>query len=692
MLGNITELLKCINKKIEYRTIAYVLIYLVYMELILHLAIEKSIDINFLWTIGFLIPISILLNLISRLNKYAVNKLLTISWMMLVTIAYIAQLIYYKVFGVFMVVYSIKKGAGQAMDFTDTIANTIESNIVIIILLILPFFVYIIKGKRIIKLKTIPFNVKVALFILVFISQGIIMLLLSFSNKELYSPYDLYHNTYDMDESVKKIGLLTSMRIDFARLIFEDGATDITNLDLESLDIINNENVKDKDETNNKPTQEETDDNQDDIKTIDTSPNVLDIDFENLMKNEKDENLLKLHEYFSAVTPTNKNEYTGMFKDYNLIFLTAEGFSPYFISEELTPTLYKMTNESFVFNNFYVPIWGVSTSDGEYVATTGLIPKPGVWSFSYTGSNKVYLPFTMGMQFKNSNVTPYAWHNGDYKYYDRHISHPNLGYNYRGGSGGGLNITDIWPESDLEMMELTVDDYINDDRFHAYYMTISGHLNYSFIGNSMSSKNKEAVKDLDLPENCKAYIACNLELEKAMTYLLERLENKGVLDKTLIVLSADHYPYGLVSDISDSGKVGSIDKLAGKNVEDSLDLYKSALLMYNSGMKEKVVIDKYCSSLDIIPTLNNLFGFDYDSRLLMGRDILSTEPGLVIFNDKSFISDKVIWDKKRDKLIYLTDEVVTQDYITAYKKYINNKFLISSAIIENDYYRKVVQN
>ncbi|MBO5413225.1 MAG: LTA synthase family protein, partial [Clostridia bacterium] len=46
---------------------------------------------------------------------------------------------------------------------------------------------------------------------------------------------------------------------------------------------------------------------------------------------------------------------------------------------------------------------------------------------------------------------------------------------------------------------------------------------------------------------------------------------------------------------------------------------------------------KYCSSLDVLPTVLNLFGFDYDSRLLMGRDIFSDSEPFVIFSNRSFI-------------------------------------------------------
>ena len=50
-------------------------------------------------------------------------------------------------------------------------------------------------------------------------------------------------------------------------------------------------------------------------------------------------------------------------------------------------------------------------------------------------------------------------------------------------------------------------------------------------------------------------------------------------------------------------------------------------------------MDKPCYSVDIIPTLSNLFGLEYDSRLLAGQDILSDAPGLVIFNDYSYLTE-----------------------------------------------------
>ena len=70
------------------------------------------------------------------------------------------------------------------------------------------------------------------------------------------------------------------------------------------------------------------------------------------------------------------------------------------------------------------------------------------------------------------------------------------------------------------------------------------------------------------------------------------------------------------------------------------EIYENSLILWSADLEEPVHVDKYCSSLDVMPTLANLFGLEYDSRLMAGRDILSDEPGLVIFSNYSFLTDQ----------------------------------------------------
>ena len=435
----------------------------------------------------------------------------------------------------------------------------------------------------------------------------------------------------------------------------------------------------------------------------DTSPNAWSIDMERLAALSQGGKETKwLADYIAGLTPTNRNEYTGFFEGYNLIFLTAEGFSTYAVREDLTPTLYKMLHSSFVFNNYYVPLWQTSTSDGEYVNCTGLIPD-GQRSMKKSAANN--MAYTLPRFFATEGVYSWGYHDHNLSYYDRHLTHPNLGYDFKASKLGDtatlkkdgitedvwdnylfqMENPDAWPASDYDMMVGTIPEYINADRFHVYYMTVSGHVNYSFSGNRMARKNKDAVTGLDLSENGQAYIACHIEVDKALQYLLEQLELAGKLENTVICLSADHYPYGMTEE--------QYEELAGKDLSGAMDMYRNSLILWNAGMQEPIVVDKACCSVDLLPTLLNLFGFDYDSRMYAGRDIFSDEEGLVIFSDKSFVSDTVAYNRKQKTTTWLTDlSPEEQDaYMTAKQQDVTARYLFSAYILRNNYYDIVRQ-
>src|SRR5699024_6322962 len=140
-----------------------------------------------------------------------------------------------------------------------------------------------------------------------------------------------------------------------------------------------------------------------------------------------------------------------------------------------------------------------------------------------------------------------------------------------------LDVKETSPEADVEVMEVKVDEYIDEEPFHTYYMTISGHMQYSFEGNEKAYKHRNAVSDAPDSEQAKAYRATQIELNQALEYLLDRLEEEGVLNNTLIALSGDHYPYGLDDE--------TIDELAGHTVEQNFELYENHFILYAEGME-----------------------------------------------------------------------------------------------------------
>ncbi|MBP5282476.1 MAG: LTA synthase family protein [Lachnospiraceae bacterium] len=425
------------------------------------------------------------------------------------------------------------------------------------------------------------------------------------------------------------------------------------------------------------------------------TPHAFSLDADTLMSLADNKKQKWAAEYLLNQQPTMTNEYTGIFEGYNVIFLTAEGFSPYAVREDLTPTLYHLIHTGFVFFNYYVPLWQTSTSDGEYVNNVALIPDG---QFSMRKSADDYMPYTLAGFFNRTGIQSRAYHNNTLSYYDRHKTHPNLGYLFKACNLGDLDAATYgqylfdmegknrWPASDYQMMISTMPEYVNDERFYVYYMTVSGHMNYNFRGNSMSALNKDAVKDLPLSENGQAYIACHIELDKALQYIIEQLKEAGQLEKTLIVMSADHYPYAMTTE--------QYEELAGKSLSYGKDLFRNNLIMWNVQFEdEPVIVNKPCCSVDLLPTILNLLGMDYDSRMYAGRDIFSDEEGLVIFNDRSFVTDGVIYSRKEKQTIWLKDEngayIIPEDqqddYFKEIQQQVKDIYQFSAYILEENY-------
>lgn len=641
------------NKLDKYNKIIISLINILYLELIYHLFVFKTFEFkSILFITLFSLLTSLFIDLITSFFNKKLNKWLFIGINAFIYVLFLAQYINFKFYGNIISVYSVFHG-GQVFGFFGAIWAVIKENIFRCLLLFIPVSLLFIFHK---KIKSESFNPKIlwkkALVLLITFIITVLSLNLD-TEKSIYTAKNLYYNHHYPNQMAQTFGILTTMRLDLERTIsgFEEKTIEVA----ETPDKEVNKNPK-------------------------IEYNVAGIDYDSLIKNETNEEIKNIHNYVKSSTPSEKNIYTGMFKGKNLIAIVAEAFSPIAVNKDLTPTLYKLVNSGFVFNNFYTPIYYVSTSDGEYVTLNSLLPKESVWSFSKSSKN--YLPYAYGNIFKEMGYTTYAFHDGTYKYYNRHLSHPNMGYTYK-ACGNGLEKSmkcKIWPQSDLEMINATYDYYKDSEHFMTYYMTISGHLQYNFYGNNMSYRNRDLVKDLDKSTAIKAYIAAQKELDKALEELLNKLEADGKLDDTVIVLSADHYPYGLTTD-----QISEI-----MNIEDSkFDVHKNNLVIWSSTMKEPIKINKYGESLDILPTVLNLFGIDFDSRLLMGRDLLSNSDGLVIFNDRSWITDKGKYNASTKVFTPFNNKQVDEDYIESINTKVYNKFVISKNILETNYYKYV---
>lgn len=624
--------------------------FIVILELLFKFFVIKTFDVGVFYILVSSLFVSSLLTFIMTLfNNRIINRIVSVIIYALLVLLFGAETIYYSFYKTICGVGGLSYG-GQVMDYyTSIFEHIIDNSLIIIISIIFFALVIIINFKTNYKMY---FKIAFVLLISTF-NLNIGVLEISIINNNQANK--LMYETNDIMQSTNMFGVITGVVTDAIK----------SNLGFsEKIEIL---------------------DQPEETRGEEEGFNMLEIDFDSLIEGEKDSTVKNMHQYFKNENPSNKNEYTGIFKGKNLIFIVAEGFSPIAVDENLTPTLYKLVNSSFIFENYYQPIYNCSTSDGEFISQLSLLP--GVRTCSMKATEGVYLPYSLGNIMDKYNYRTYGIHGWTYSYYRRDITMPNLGYEYYGydrykkGYQFALSgIKDSWPTSDVDVIKSSYPIISKKSPFMAYYMTISGHLPYNFTGgNAMSIRNKEAVKNLNARDSIKAYIASQIELDKSLELLLANLEEDNILNDTVIVLTADHYPYGLSNDDISS----YVDWVKNPN----FDLYKNNLIIYNSEVKTTKV-SKYTSSLDILPTILNMFGVEYDSRLLMGRDIFSDSSDLVIFNNKSWITDKGRYDYLKKKYESFDGEY-DQEYIDKINKIVDNKFKMSKLIITNDYYRKL---
>ena len=643
---------------------------LLYHELLLH-AFDRTIlfwDTPLVYILlfsaagGFLL--SALVDILPRRAAHIVTYALCVFWTVLTCIEYCCKSYFKSYWGLSFITQMTGNVVGN---FFSTMLEIIFGRIVFILLSFLPLVLLIIFRRRLLPGKTLSVRCRV-------IALAVFAVCQAAGSALCYTGEDRADYTYNYvtDYAVPRFGLAATIRLEAQYAIF--GLPDAPVIQVDEPEPVPDAPVV-------------------------YDYNKMELDFTATSDLVGGSTLENMHNYFSSKTASQQNEYTGMFKGKNLIQITAEAFSPYVISKELTPTLYKLTHEGFVFTNYYQPGWGQSTTGGEFAHMTGIIPTWVNGNLSFYASHQDYMPFALGNQFRALGYTTVAYHNNSYTYYNRHLTHPNLGYDYY-GQGNGLTLTvPGWPYSDLEMMELTapayIEDYVNTGKpFHAYYMSVSGHANWGW-GNAMSAKNREAAVAAypNASQPVQGYIAANLELEYALTYLLEQLEAAGIADDTVICMTADHYPYALVTD-----EVDYYQELSGKQ-DSELDIsrYKNTWLLWSGSMESSVTVRTPCSAIDILPTVSNLFGLEFDSRLMSGHDVFaqnynasqaSTCMPLVILPTNrgySWITAAGTYDAKTRTFTPNPGITVADDYVKTVSSLIDAKYSYARQLIQYDY-------
>ena len=379
------------------------------------------------------------------------------------------------------------------------------------------------------------------------------------------------------------------------------------------------------------------------------------------------------------------NEYSGIYRGKNLVLVLAESLNTFPIDEELTPTLYKMTTEGIYFDNYYAPLYQGSTSDSEFISQTSMIPSmsDGVTCYAY-GDN--YYPYALANLFKNDDYNTDSFHSSFASYYNRELFHVSLGFNkfygiedlsieYPPFFQNGTN----WIEDSI-LFNYSLNKTNTDNKFYDFIISASGHMPYVYRDendyNLYEINNNARFKDLS--EETKNYLACQMNLDKGLNQLLIDLEDRGILNDTIIAIYGDHYPYGVTDDVAIS-----------EVLDDTIYGYEKnrvPFIIYDpSGDTEAQTNHALGSTFDIYPTLCNLFGLDYTKAFVMGVDLLDDNKHEVPFMDGSILTDDFYYNAETGGIDFFDGETDN------YKEIINSvkkRFEIGKKVVTGDYYAK----
>lgn len=393
---------------------------------------------------------------------------------------------------------------------------------------------------------------------------------------------------------------------------------------------------------------------------------------------ETDEIIKTIDEFFLSKSITPKNEMTGEFEGKNLIYMLVEAFDMIAIDETLTPTLFKLKEEGIYFDSFYSPQFNCATAESELISMTSIYPVVDICTMnSFYESASPQSVFNL---FKDKGYSTSSFHNWNDQFYPRTLIHPVLGSDkYLDSDTLIPNLINGW-QSDLTMMEEITEILNNEESkkpFMSYILTSTTHLPYD-IPSALGDKYLGDVGAVypQAPIEIQRYLSKAIELDKAMEHLINNLED---IENTVIVMFADHRP--LKMDIE------FIDDHAGQDRITKHESDRTPMIIYTPG-GEHSIIDTPSSTIDLMPTIANLFNLDYDTRLFMGEDIFSEHKKRVIFANGSWYDEKGYYDSFTGEFFAEVEgETYSEEALSAINDYVRTEMKLPQLIYINDYFR-----
>ncbi len=432
----------------------------------------------------------------------------------------------------------------------------------------------------------------------------------------------------------------------------------------------------------------ENKENNNEVVPIDLERKIDDTPWKELISKTNDGTFKSLNNYFINRSITPKNDMTGKFKDKNLIIIMMESVNEIAIyNEEYFPTLYKMYHEGISFKNNYSPRNNCSTGNNEFTVLSSLFTINNTCTANTYASNRY--PEAVFNIFNNAGYKTSAYHDYTQKFYRRSKILPNLGANkYYGVEDLKIPYSTNYTEADDKDMFIAAQKYyMNEDKFMAYFATVTPHQSY-IDSQTCSERYYKKYRDLGYSSNLSRYLSKMQVMDEAFQELLKQLEETDKLKDTVIAVFGDHFPYGLTdSQINEFLEKNNAGYTINRNSTTNKNVDKTPMFIYNSEM-EPLVVEDYTTIIDLLPTLLNMFDLEYDPRLYLGTDIFSnTHSSRAVFADGSWTNERGYYHAPNSIMKYLEGaEKYTDKELMYINQEISNRQKMSASAIKSNYF------
>ncbi|MBQ9023709.1 MAG: sulfatase-like hydrolase/transferase [Bacilli bacterium] len=443
------------------------------------------------------------------------------------------------------------------------------------------------------------------------------------------------------------------------------------------------------------------------FKSLDAKFNTL-FGYDNAAKEFRD--------YYSIKEAHKSNEYTNMFKDYNLILIHAESIQNValrqtFNGQQVAPNLNRLKDEGIYFSNYYAQASSGTSSDSEFTISTSLLPVTnGAVAISYW--NREYE--TIQKLLKNQGYRTISMHGNTGSFWNRINFHNSLGYDkfysksdYNIDEVIGLGISDkSFFSQSVDILKKEHEEY---GKFMATLIMLSNHTPFDEIDkygefpvdikeevtttNELGEQITE-TKSYPYMEETKLgnYFKSVHYADSAIGELMTKLDENGLLDKSIVVIYGDHDAKLPKSDFVRLYNYDKeIDDIKSKEDETYIDVdyFKYELdrsvpfIIWSKDKKLSKTIDTAMGMYDAAPTVENMLGVIPTYNI--GNDIMNLNDNIVVFPNGNWVTNNIYYNSQKDQYKILNmNYVINNDEISKNNEIASKKLNISNDIILYD--------